>query len=90
MSPITRGSENEKAEARSKIAEVQKEIDSLTGNPTTLSAEKTQLATQVKFLNENEQTAVKTIKKTLEDMSLQWIENPPADASANAGKGKTQ
>jgi hypothetical protein len=86
--------ENEKAEARSKIAEVQKEIDNYTGNPTILSAKKTQLANQVKFLSENEQAAVKTIKKTLNDLSLPWIVDSPANAGAGAGagtgKGKTQ
>lgn len=82
--------ETNKTETKTKIIDVQKKIDTHAGDPTVLSTYKTQLGNKLKQIDSDEQTAQSTIKKTLNNLSLPWIENPPADANANAGKGKSQ
>jgi hypothetical protein len=76
----------QKTETKAKIAEVQKQIDTHAGDPTILSIEKTQLGNDLKRINTNEQTAESAIKKTLLNMNLPWIENPPTDTTKEKTK----
>jgi hypothetical protein len=85
-----RSLEGTKAQDEQNITAVQKEINAHSGDPAQLNLQKAQWQTDVKTLNNQELMAEKTIKKELLNLNMPWIENPPADASANAGKGKSQ
>jgi tetratricopeptide (TPR) repeat protein len=75
--------ESDKADTLAKIAEVQKNIDSHSGDPTILNTKKSQLANEIKQIERDQQTAQDSIKLNL---GMKWIESP----SEAGGKEKAQ
>jgi tetratricopeptide (TPR) repeat protein len=68
--------ESDKEETRAKLASVQSDIENHRGDPAVLTAEKTQLGTELKRADEDQQMARKAIENRLVNLGVSWIESP--------------
>lgn len=79
--------EKDKAVKQAQIKEIQRQIDSHTGDTAILNVKKEQLTNDVKQINTNQQKAQETIKLNL---GAQWIESPPAASGSQPAAGGSQ
>lgn len=70
--------EGKKVEKKSQLANLQKDIDIGAGDPSLLNVQKTQLANEVKFIEQDQKSAQQTIKSRMTDLGVDFTEAPSA------------